>query len=213
MIDPLATGSLANARSRTPIRTAPKPTSASQNSTKSQTQTANNPPIVHPAPQAAGQITAHFAHQQLSLGNEHFGIQLNLGEALLAQVLLNSALADDAAAAEITNQQLITHFCQNLMTSLSLLPSRPSQLAINELELNAQACLLKKLANQPEQELLVEKISSRRLSQAKEEASYLNNQLKAEEEIRQFLLPAFNQLEAYLQEKGLTWPDPEGSYY
>lgn len=155
-------------------------------------------------------INTSYNQQQLNLTTSIFGIQLNLGEALLAQVLLNTAVKEKA---ETTNKQLIINFCQNLIISLSLVNNRISQLAINELELAPLACLLKNLANQPEEDLLIEKISNRRLSQAKEEASYLNNNLKAEEEIRQFLLPAYNQLTSYLKENNLNWPDPEGIYF
>lgn len=156
------------------------------------------------------QIKPEYLHQQLNLASKHFGVQLNLAEALLTQVLLNTAISKNA---EALNQKLVTHFCQNLIISLSLVNSRPSQLAINELELSALACLLKKLTNLPEEELLTEKLSARRLSQAKEEASYLNNHLTAEEEIRQFLLPAFNQLNDYLAANQLNWPDPDGEYF
>lgn len=150
-----------------------------------------------------------YTNQQLSLATPQFGVQLNLGQALLTQVLLNTAVSKNA---EALNQKLVTHFCQSLITSLSLVTSRHSQLAINELELSALACLLKKLTNLPEEELLTEKLSARRLSQAQEEASYLNS-LPAEEEIRQFLLPAFSQLNAYLAANQLSWPDPEGIYF
>lgn len=155
------------------------------------------------------QLNAQFINQSLKISGRNFGLQLNLAEALLTQVLLNKALNKP----ETTNQQLVTDFCKNLLTSLSFLPSRFSQLAINELELKAQACLLKRLESELELELLLEKISNRRLSQAKEEASYLNKNLDIETEIRLFLLPAFYQLDNFLAANQLSWPDPEGVYF
>ncbi|WP_114417723.1 FliG C-terminal domain-containing protein [Marinospirillum perlucidum] len=146
--------------------------------------------------------------QQVHLKDRFISWKLSLHAALMLLADLNEQLPGDDS-----NYALLRTYYQRQLSSLLLLPPRERQQLLQDLNLEALACLLKILEGSASHDQLKRNLSHRRLQQLEEEPVYQKVGAPSIEDLQKGLEDFFEQLQERINHGEIQLPDPSEPYY
>ncbi|WP_404416861.1 FliG C-terminal domain-containing protein [Marinospirillum sp.] len=150
-----------------------------------------------------------LSNQKLALEDQFLSLEISLHDGLMLLAEMDELLEKPGQE----SYTLLGSYYQRQLSSLLQLPARERQSLLQDVSLEALACLLKMLKGTSTEVLLKQNLSQRRLRQLEEEPVYQQSRPPEIATLKSALSGFFQHLDDKVSQGEILLPDPDEPHY